>query len=548
MTEIDYGRLAAIEAALGGRAAIYAAYLAGQPIVGSGGGGSGTDPNAVEQGSAAGGDLTGTFPNPTVAKVAGQTPAQVVSANLPASVVTDTRGVATQDILVFSGSTFVRLKAGSAGQDLVIRSDGTVTWVARAVIPVAAWGYKADSGGTDNTAPINNALAALPATGGTIEFPASASFAQCTGTITVGARQSVLFKGAGGLTAGASAASFLTYTGTTRFVDARGSLGFKMEDLSLWPTNNAFNGVLVDVSSTTTATSYYRIKDCLLLIPGAAAGGVAIAGDTSQNGTIRGCHISGGQYGFQGIATSGHQCNAVRLLENTFRSQTVACIAGLGSGCKVDGNTFEIGTTPTGIQDTFSNMKGGAIIGNWLGDATGSNQTIIQAGSGQSITGNTIGGTATSIGVDATGKSNNTVTGNDFETHLVGIKLTATSQDNAIYPNTFNGCATPYTTPTVAAGAAAGSGAGATIAGADAGGKISVTAGASGTAAGVLATVTYAQLHAKNWPTITPGNAAAQACGPYISLWSTTGFTLSCAVAPAASAALTFLFATTLSQ
>lgn len=41
MTEIDYNRLDAIEAALGGREAVDAAYQAGTPIVGGGGGGGG---------------------------------------------------------------------------------------------------------------------------------------------------------------------------------------------------------------------------------------------------------------------------------------------------------------------------------------------------------------------------------------------------------------------------------------------------------------------------------------------------------------------------
>lgn len=59
-------------------------------------------------------------------------------------VVTDVRGVASGDLLVFNGTSFVRLPKGSAGQQLHTRSDGSVAWVTPGVVTLLDWGLHAD--------------------------------------------------------------------------------------------------------------------------------------------------------------------------------------------------------------------------------------------------------------------------------------------------------------------------------------------------------------------------------------------------------------------
>lgn len=94
----------------------------------------------------------------------------------------------------------------------------------------------------------------------------------------------------------------------------------------------------------------------------------------------------------------------------------------------------------------------------------------------------------------------------------------------------------------VAAGAQADAASAASNGARDVAGTINVTAKATGPAAGTLATVSFSSAY-----TTTPHmgglvalNLASAQCQPYISARSTTSFTISCAVAPAASAALQF--------
>ncbi|UZF57727.1 hypothetical protein LH935_06995 [Gordonia polyisoprenivorans] len=93
---------------------------------------------------------------------------------------------------------------------------------------------------------------------------------------------------------------------------------------------------------------------------------------------------------------------------------------------------------------------------------------------------------------------------------------------------------------TVAAGAQASSATAAGNGANDSAGTLNVTAAAS-PVAGTLASVTFATAYSTTpHVVVTPANAASQAVGAYLSSRTTTGFTLSCAAAPAASASLQF--------
>jgi hypothetical protein len=89
-------------------------------------------------------------------------------AELNAGVVTDARGVADQDILVRSGGTWARLAVGSAGQQVVVRSDGTLKYTDAPSVSVKAWGAAGD--GSNATTAITAAINALPAGGATLNF------------------------------------------------------------------------------------------------------------------------------------------------------------------------------------------------------------------------------------------------------------------------------------------------------------------------------------------------------------------------------------------
>lgn len=84
---------------------------------------------------------------------------------LSPTVVSDTRGVAAGDLLLFNGTSFVRLPKGAAGQQIVVRSDGTVGYTDPATIASKAWGAKND-GATDDTAAHQAAVNQAIANGG----------------------------------------------------------------------------------------------------------------------------------------------------------------------------------------------------------------------------------------------------------------------------------------------------------------------------------------------------------------------------------------------
>lgn len=92
----------------------------------------------------------------------------------------------------------------------------------------------------------------------------------------------------------------------------------------------------------------------------------------------------------------------------------------------------------------------------------------------------------------------------------------------------------------IAAGGAASAAAFGSNGGNDLAGTVNATALAS-PVAGTLAVVTFSSAHASTpHVVVAPQNAASAACQPYVLNRSTTGFSIACAVAPTASAALAF--------
>lgn len=100
--------------------------------------------------------------NPTIAV------GTLTTSQLPTSVVSDSRGSAAQDMLLFNGSSFVRLPVGSDGQRLIVRSDGTIGYEGPLEIPVDAWGAVGNGTSDDSTAFTNAMISANTAGAGTV--------------------------------------------------------------------------------------------------------------------------------------------------------------------------------------------------------------------------------------------------------------------------------------------------------------------------------------------------------------------------------------------
>src|ERR1700722_4321992 len=92
------------------------------------------------------------------------TTSQVWEQLLPISAVTDARGVAAGDLLLFSGSSFVRFPRGEPGEQMVVTSTGEVKYERAPSISVDAWGAKTN--GENATVECQAASEALVAKGG----------------------------------------------------------------------------------------------------------------------------------------------------------------------------------------------------------------------------------------------------------------------------------------------------------------------------------------------------------------------------------------------
>lgn len=91
---------------------------------------------------------------------------KLVESQLPLPVVSASPEGNAGDILVYDGGEWVRLAKGNAGQQLIVRSDGTVKYTTGPMVLLSAWGAKGE--GTDDTAAIKAATTAAAAIGGTV--------------------------------------------------------------------------------------------------------------------------------------------------------------------------------------------------------------------------------------------------------------------------------------------------------------------------------------------------------------------------------------------
>jgi len=281
-----------------------------------------------------------------------------------------------------------------------------------------AYGAVAD-GTTDDTAAIQAALDALPATGGTVFFPASAHAYLCAGTLTI--PDKVTLQGASGLSSGSATGSHLAYSGTgARFIDAQNSSGVWLRDLQITYTSGSFTGIVVDMGggNSLATTAYGGMERCYVGGVGVRGGSACVDVDKAIMMAFRDCHFVDAAYGVRGDLAGTSYANRILIEGCTFGQMTAAGIGGCSDAWSIISCEFNplYGGVAGGI-DASAASDGVTIAGCWFGNVTaGGGWQVKFAGNGLTMFGNFVGGQATTTGllIAANACKGMHVSGNDF--------------------------------------------------------------------------------------------------------------------------------------
>jgi hypothetical protein len=292
-------------------------------------------------------------------------------------------------------------------------------------------------GSTDDSAAIQAAINATQAgahKGGTVWFPAGTY--KCLTYLNLKNTANVILAGNGGRTAGAAAASILSYQGvdTANFINVQSSLGTQIRDLMILHTLS-FTGRLIDVRNVDSYGSAY-VKLTNLYVGGSSTYRTAIGVDLNNATRVVIDHVA-----FYNLAL----CVRGKLLVTDFANQVTIRDCGFNQsyiGIKnpdeawlIQGCTFE-GPPSSGAQvavthDTGVLAQGLVISQCWSGDTVGGVVYNV-AGKAISITGCWIGASGgTGINVDEATQGL-LVEGNHFQSCNIGAIIIQSLSNSAM--------------------------------------------------------------------------------------------------------------------
>lgn len=313
------------------------------------------------------------------------------------------------DYQIFSGDGSVALRSGNAASPL---------WF----------------GGVDILERVHKTISALGPGCGTINIP-KGDFAAST-SLQAAETRSCTVQGAGGMTAGATPATRITFTGVGTIFDARSTAGFTLRNIQVVATNPAFRGIAVDFSHSASGgdAALGVVEHCAFFAtPFAGAGArfdVFVNLDKAIMMRVSDSVFQGGRVAIQGVGPKGGYSNSVVIVNNVFGSTigtiSGAMIANPGDGWSIIGNTAEMGTG-TGVAKFVAcdqNLARGVnMSGNWIGDwpsGTMGFTDIEVCGAGWNISSNLIATPGTGRGTLIKVKNN-----------AAGILITANSMTTA---------------------------------------------------------------------------------------------------------------------
>lgn len=283
-----------------------------------------------------------------------------------------------------------------------------------------------NTGATPDDTCFANAVAALPTSGGTIYIPSGVYLVNAFPSLA--GKVNITFKGAGGVTAGAQAATEIKIglTGSGSFINAPGSAGLAFEDIQFVYSSSTFAGWIMSFGNNGFDAAFPRIKRCSFLSNSASlftAGGINM--DKTIVWSVEDSVFAGLQEAIQGYtAASGDYSNVGTIARNQFSNTRYAPIAGGGQSWVIANNNFEgfnNGTAGNAVAGALGmtasvSMEGLHYVGNWHGDVNTAGGTWVTVfGGGIDIEDNFMGANgAGSNAISANGVQGLRVTSNYF--------------------------------------------------------------------------------------------------------------------------------------
>jgi hypothetical protein len=306
-------------------------------------------------------------------------------------------------------------------------------------------------GVTDDTAAIQAAIDALPASGGILHFP-TGNFL-CESGLSFVDRVSVRVTGDGGPTGGAAGTSRLTFTQTTgsRCIDARSTTGVTFENLYILQSGAGFTGHVVDFTHSAAAQDSSLGGVYRTFIDGVATAASLINLAKTHTMTVSGCNLVDGVCAIMGGGAD--YANQILVESNIFQLQATAPIISAtgvnGQTWTITHNTFEpLASSAAAALYSTSGITGLIYSGNWHGDANTSG-TWINVGAliGASITGNLFATGANGVVVTAAQNNlGNVISANMFMNLTKALDVSAaTTWQGDFALNLFDTVTTPLT-------------------------------------------------------------------------------------------------------
>lgn len=317
----------------------------------------------------------------------------------------DITGLATQDEV--QGAEGAAAKALEAEEGVRAAADAVMK---EAPLNVEYPEYGADgTGSTVSDAAFAKAIAALPAEGGELFIP---RHYKLTEALKVEGRRSIRFRGCGGLTAGNEPASRILFTqgGSSPAIDAKGAVGICFADLTVYYSNEALTGFLVDLSHGKAGTdSSFGVFERCQFAGLSVRSAMAFNLDQAINMTFRDCVFQNFDVAVPGQKEASRYSNDIRFDGCTFAGMKTIPAKNAGEAWAFRNCTFEqlsSGDAGAYISDAGVLAAGLKFDTCWFGDSsTAAGTWVLFRGKGLYLGGGSLGSGALGLSVpDVTSK------------------------------------------------------------------------------------------------------------------------------------------------